>query len=71
VDPRTNPFLLAAMALSAAFIVATVLVPPLRTIFATTVLTVQEWGIAMAFSLIPFAAYEVWKLVRRVLLHRA
>ena len=65
VDPRTNPFLLAAMALSAAFIVATVLVPPLRTIFATTVLTAQEWGIAMAFSLIPFTAYEIWKAIRR------
>jgi hypothetical protein len=46
-------------------VVATAVLPPVRTIFSTTPLTPAEWGIALGFSFIPFAAYEIWKAIRR------
>ena len=64
-DPRTNLYLVGAMVLSAAIILATVLVPPLQHIFATTSLTAEQWTVALAFSLVPFTAYEIWKIIRR------
>ena len=65
VSPWTNLWLLGAIALSAAVVVATVVLPPVRTIFSTNPLTLAEWGIALGFSFIPFTAYEVWKAIRR------
>ena len=64
-DPRTNPYLVGAMVLSALVVVATVTLSPLQRIFATVPLTPQEWGVAIVFSLIPFTAYEIWKAVYR------
>jgi Ca2+-transporting ATPase len=65
VSPWTNLWLLGAIALSAAVVVATVVLPPVRTIFSTNPLTLAEWGIALGFSFIPFTAYEIWKAIRR------
>jgi Ca2+-transporting ATPase len=65
VSPWTNLWLLGAIALSAAVVVATVVLPPVRAIFSTTPLTLAEWGIALGFSFIPFTAYEIWKAIRR------
>ncbi len=65
IDPRTNMFLVGAMALSAAIILATVLVPTLQPIFATTSMTAAQWAVALGFSLVPFTAYEIWKIIRR------
>ena len=66
MDPRTNPKLLGALVLSGGIVLATMLVGPLRGLFGNKALSGQEWAVAMACSLIPFAAYEVWKLVRRL-----
>jgi len=65
VSPWTNLWLLGAIALSAAVVVATVVLPPVRTIFSTNPLTLAQWGIALGFSFIPFTAYEIWKAIRR------
>ncbi|MCX5672991.1 MAG: cation-translocating P-type ATPase [Planctomycetota bacterium] len=65
VSPWTNLWLLGAVALSAAVVVATVVLPPVRAIFSTAPLTLAQWGIALGFSLIPFTAYEIWKAIRR------
>jgi hypothetical protein len=46
-------------------VVATVAVPPLQALFQNGPLTLQQWGLALGFSLIPFTAYECWKLVYR------
>ncbi len=67
IDPRTNLYLIGACLLSGAIAVATVLVEPLRVLFRNGPLTAEEWGYALAFSVIPFIAYEGWKLVRRLL----
>jgi len=65
VSPWTNLWLLGAIALSAAVVAATVVLPPVRTIFSTTALTLAQWAIALGFSFIPFTAYEIWKAIRR------
>jgi Ca2+-transporting ATPase len=65
IDPRTNMYLVGAMVLSAAIILATVLLPPLQPIFATTAMTPAQWAVALGFSLIPFTVYEIWKIIRR------
>lgn len=61
IDLRTNPSLLGALLISGAIAVSTVLVGPLRTMFGTAALSGRQWGIAIACSLIPFAAFETWK----------
>jgi Ca2+-transporting ATPase len=63
IDPRTNPHLLGALAVSAAIAVATVVVGPLREVFSTAALSGGQWAAAIGCSLIPFAAFEVYKAV--------
>ena len=41
------------------------LIEPLRGLFRTMPLNGSEWAMAVAFSLVPFAAYETLKLIRR------
>ncbi len=65
IDPRTNPSLLLAILVSAVIAVSTVLVGPLRGVFGTELLSGRQWGIAVACSLIPLAAYEAWKALGR------
>jgi len=65
-DPRTNLYLVGAVALSALIVAATVAIEPLQGIFGTTSLTAEQWAVAMAFSLVPFTAYEIWKFVYRL-----
>ena len=66
INPLTNLYLVGACAVSALIVAATVLVEPLRGIFGNSMLTPTEWGYALAFSIIPFAAYEIWKGVYRL-----
>jgi len=66
INPLTNLYLVGACAVSALIAAATVLVEPLRGIFGNSMLTPTEWGYALAFSIIPFAAYEIWKGVYRL-----
>jgi Ca2+-transporting ATPase len=63
IDPRTNPHLLGALVISAAIAVATVVVGPLREVFSTAALSGGQWAVAIGCSLIPFAAFEVYKAV--------
>jgi len=65
IDPRTNLYVLGAIAVSGGIILASVLVPPLAALFGNTPLTLRQWGIAIGFSLIPSTAYEIWKAIRR------
>jgi Ca2+-transporting ATPase len=66
LDPRTNLYLVGAILLSAAVVVATVAVPPLRTLFGNDPLSLAQWCIAIGLSLIPVTAYECWKVVYRL-----
>ncbi|MCS7242592.1 calcium-translocating P-type ATPase, SERCA-type [Candidatus Caldatribacterium sp.] len=66
VDPRTNLFLLEACGISLVVILASVVVPVLRNIFDTHLLTFTQWMFALGFSLFSFIAFEVRKFfVRR------
>lgn len=62
VDPRTNLFLLEACAISLGVILASVLVPFLRGIFDTHLLTFSQWMFAVIFSLISFFVFELRKI---------
>jgi Ca2+-transporting ATPase len=66
IDPRGNPYVVGAILVSAAVVVATVVVPPVARLFANDPLTLSQWGIALALSAIPVAAYEAWKLGYRL-----
>jgi Ca2+-transporting ATPase len=66
IDPRTNPFLGAACLASAAIVAAVVLIPPVARVCGNTALGGREWLAALGLSLVPVAAYETWKLVRRL-----
>ena len=66
IDPRTNLYLVGACLLSAAVLLVAVLLPALQGICHTVGLTAGQWGVALGLCVIPFAAYEVWKLVRRL-----
>jgi len=65
IDPRTNLYVLGAIAVSGGIILASILVPPLAALFGNTPLTLRQWGIALGFSLVPSTAYEIWKAIRR------
>lgn len=63
VDPRTNLLLLEACGVSLAVILASVFLPFLRRVFDTHFLTFSQWMFALAFSLLPFLAFEVRKVL--------
>ncbi|MCX6089491.1 MAG: calcium-translocating P-type ATPase, PMCA-type [Candidatus Atribacteria bacterium] len=65
INPKTNLYLIEACLLSAGVIFATVFIPPLRTIFGNTLLSLSEWGVVLGYAIIPFGAYEVWKFFHR------
>lgn len=60
-----NRFLLAAVAISAAAQLVTVLVPALHPIFRTHALSGTEWAIVLGLSLLPVPLTELWKGMRR------
>ena len=62
--PR-NPSLVASVVLSSAFLASTIYVGPLHEVFATVSLGATELGIVLALSLLPAAAVELGKAVRR------
>ena len=62
--PR-NLGLLASVALSATFVMCLIYVAPLHNAFATVSLGVSELGIVLALSLLPAAAVELAKSMRR------
>ena len=66
INPLTNTRLLGAILLSAVIAVAVVAFEPLRQLFKTQALSGTQWLIALGFSLIPFAAFEAFKAVRRL-----
>jgi Ca2+-transporting ATPase len=61
LDPRTNLYLAGACLLSAAIVLAAVVMGPLRTLFGTCTLDGGQWATVLALSLVPLAAYEAWK----------
>jgi Ca2+-transporting ATPase len=65
IDPRTNLYLVGACAISAAIVLATVLLPPLRTLFSNASLDATQWAWALALSLLPVTMYELWKVIYR------
>ena len=66
INPWTNLYLVGAMLVSTVIILLTVLVGPLQSLFNTTTLSAVQWAVALAFSLVPLTAYEIWKLVLRL-----
>jgi hypothetical protein len=54
-----------ACAISAAIVLATVLLPPLRTLFSNASLDATQWAWALALSLLPVTMYELWKVIYR------
>ena len=61
LDPRTNLYLVGACVLSAAIVLAAVVLGPLQTLFGTCMLDGGQWATVLALSLVPVAAYEAWK----------
>ncbi len=57
-----NPYLLGSIGLSLLFMLAVVLVPPLRTVFGFVALDNIHWYLVGALSLIPLAVVELFKL---------
>jgi len=66
IDPRTNLYLVWACLLSAAILLVAVLVPVAQGVCHTVDLTAGQWVTALALCLVSFAAYEIWKAVRRL-----
>jgi len=66
INPFTNTRLLGAILLSGLIAVSAVVFEPLRQLFRTEVLTGSQWLVALAYSLIPFVAFETFKAVRRL-----
>jgi len=67
IDPRTNLPLIGACLLSALIVISTILIEPLRVVFGNTKLDTTEWMVVCVLSLVPFAANELWKYVKRVM----
>jgi len=65
INPRTNLYLAGAVLICVGIVLATVLVPPVRTLFGNGSLTGAEWAVALGLALVPVTAYEVWKVVYR------
>jgi len=70
MSPMTNLYLVGACLLSAGIVLAAVLTP-LRQVCGNATLTATQWGIALGLCLIPFVAYETWKVVQRALRGKA
>jgi Ca2+-transporting ATPase len=66
LDPRTNLYLAGACILSAAIVLAAVVLGPLQTLFGTCMLDGGQWATVLALSLVPLAAYEAWKAGWRI-----
>jgi len=70
LDPRTNLYLVGACILSAAIVLAAVVLGPLQTLFGTCMLDGGQWATVLALSLVPLAAYEAWKAAHSLLNRR-
>jgi Ca2+-transporting ATPase len=66
----TNPWLLAAIAISGALQLGTVVLPVARSVFETTMPTAPQWATILLLALVPITMIEVTKLLRWVLVHR-
>jgi len=71
IDPRTNLYLVGACAASAGILLVAVLLPAAQDICHTVDLSAGQWATALGLCVIPFAAYEMWKAVRRLRDRRA
>jgi Ca2+-transporting ATPase len=70
MNPMTNLYLVGACLLSAGIVLVAVLTP-LRSVCGNATLTATQWAIALGLCLIPFVAYEIWKVVQRALRSKA
>ncbi len=61
----SNKFMVGGTLISFLLLLIVLYVPSLRAVFDTTFLTVWDWGIIIAFGLIPFVAAEVSKIFLR------
>ncbi|MDK2896663.1 MAG: P-type Ca2+ transporter type [Candidatus Atribacteria bacterium] len=67
IDPRTNLNLVGAILLSFLVVLSTMFFAPLQSVFGTVKLNGSQWMTVIIFSLLPFVAYEIRKIiVRRV-----
>ncbi|MFO8013403.1 MAG: cation-translocating P-type ATPase C-terminal domain-containing protein, partial [Phycisphaerae bacterium] len=71
INPLTNLYLGGACVVSAGILLAAVLVPAAQGICHTVDLTSGQWATALGLCVIPLAAMEAWKLVRRLARRRA
>jgi len=58
----SNKYLNLGVSVSLILVAATVLVPPLRIVFETKMLTGQQYGVVLGFAVMPFIAAEISKL---------
>ena len=63
----SNKQMLVAFAVAVVLLLAVIYVPFLDPVFDTTFLRLVDWAAILGFALVPFAAGEIYKLVRRVL----
>ena len=63
----SNKQMLVAFAVAVVLLLAVIYVPFLDPVFDTTFLRLVDWAAILGFALVPFAAGEIYKLVRRIL----
>ncbi|MFV0484623.1 MAG: cation-translocating P-type ATPase [Candidatus Saccharimonadales bacterium] len=62
---KQNVYLFLSALGSLVILAAMLFLPPLQNFFSLTFLNLEQWGVVMAASVVPFAAVEVVKLVKR------
>lgn len=60
-----NPYLFGTVAASGAILALILIVPALRKVFSLTLLTLSQWFIVAAFSMLPLMAVEISKCILR------
>lgn len=65
-----NYYLFGALGISLCILLAIVWIPSLREIFELTTLNMQEWGIVIGFSVLPFVLVEITKWIKRILIKK-
>ncbi|MEG2377370.1 MAG: cation transporting ATPase C-terminal domain-containing protein, partial [Clostridia bacterium] len=66
VNHLSNLFLLGAIAIGVALQLLILYIPPVASLFGTVALSLQNWGLVLALSLVPLVVHEIVVLIRRV-----
>nr|WP_072514733.1 cation-translocating P-type ATPase [Ndongobacter massiliensis] len=62
---RSNPTMLRAIAIGVLLLLVVLYVPVLRTLFDVSFMTLKEWAVTLPMALLPFAAAEIHKAIKK------